>query len=149
MGEWTVAAARDGGTIVKHAVIMGGRTLTVTMDGLDPEVARLVPLRIDCYLRPNIDRMLSGFETALGVTLPDRLSVRFTGSRKLVRTPADWHMYLPDGDRSGVRTVERILIQLAAGTGAWTGDVADLHAVTCPLVEERIDLTFICALELL
>ncbi|WP_412749756.1 nucleoside phosphorylase [Krasilnikovia sp. M28-CT-15] len=142
------------GAIVEFAVVVGVRTLTVAMQDVDPAVATLVPLRLDCYLRPNLDRMVAGLESALGVTLPNELAVHFAGSRKLERSPSAWHRYLPDGDLSGVRTVERVLVQLAAAaTGADAGgsdgvDPAKLHAVTCPLVTERIDLTFICALEL-
>lgn len=135
---------------MEFSVAMDGRTLTVTMSGVSPDVARLVPLRVESFLRPAFPSIVSGMETALGVSVPASLDARFQGSPELVSSAASWHLHLPDGDLDGLRTAERILIQLAACVGHSTQEeVARLHAVVCPLIDKWIDPTFICALELL
>ena len=135
---------------MKFSVTMPGRTLTVTMNGVSPGVARLVPLRAECFLRPAFQDIVSEVETALGVTMPASLDAWFQGSPGLISSAASWHLHLPNGDLDGLRTAERILIQLAAC--AWhpaQEDAERLHAVVCPLIGKWIDPTFICVLELL
>lgn len=126
--------------------------LDVVLTDVDPVLAQRVPLRLDCYLWPHWPRFAAGLELALGVVLPPRIEIGFTGSAALVRDPARWQCYLPHGDANGVRTVERILVQVAmAATGGTAADAAaaGLHAATCPLIVRHIDLTFVCALETL
>lgn len=135
---------------MSFSVALPGRILTVTMNGVDAHVERLVPLRVECFLRPAFDVIVSGVESALGITIPASLNVRFQGSRESVSSSAAWHLQLPDNEWDGLRTAERILIQLAAGADrSAREDAARLHRAVCPVLEKWVDSTFICALELL
>ena len=138
---------------LQQVIRLGERVLTTTTTDVEPDVSRLIALRLDCYLRPHAERIFADAESALGVILPDRLEVTLSGSPKSVRASAsEWHLYLPHGDRDSVRTLERVLVQLAARATGWTpgnGDVGKLHAAVCPLIEREVDITFVCVLELL
>jgi hypothetical protein len=132
-----------------HHVTTGRWQVAVTLLDVGEDLEWLVPLRLDAYLRPHATKLLTGLEEALGVRLPRTLSVCLAGAPGRMRSAANWHYYLPRGDRSGVRTIERLLLQVAADADTADRDAVALHGLVCPVIEETIDMTFICAIKTL
>ena len=138
----------------RYRVDLDERDLTLTMLGLGPDTARLILLRVDCYLRPHATALMTGVESALRVTLPKHLQVTLKNSRGGACKPSNWHLYQPDSDFWGVQvcTLERILVQIAERATELPpggGDLQRIHRVVCPLIEQWVDPVHLCALEMI
>ena len=133
--------------LVRVTLGRSGHFLSLTTTDIDDKNARLIPLRVDCYLARNAEAILADLQAALGRPQQTELAAELAGCAEPVRDPDRWHRFLPVEEWDGLRTAERILVQLACAGGA--PDAAAAHAIACPIMERRVDATFVCALELL
>jgi hypothetical protein len=126
-----------------------GHCLSIEFVGIRDAEIELVGKRVDAYLRPRARELFTRLEEELSSPVPPRLILQLGSATHHTVDPSNWHTHHVHGERNGRRTVERLLVQVAAQSNPDLSDAYLWHNAACGTFKNVVDPTFICALALL